>query len=200
MESRSLFEQVEIGLLRDGFVVIQGAFSSEYCARVREEIAELSVAGKIQPAKIGKGALHQLAQEVRGDSTYWFDPENLSEVQKELWEWLESVKVRLNSVLFLGLWDLEGHYAVYPQGRFYRKHLDRFQNDSKRTLSAVVFFNSGWRPEEGGCLRMETSGGVVEILPEAGTCVFFLSDRIPHEVTETHRERLSFAGWFKTRE
>lgn len=196
----ALFEQVEVGLARDEYVVLRNVFSSEYCARVRAEIAELRAAGKIQPAKVGKGMLHQFAPEVRGDATHWFDPENLSPVQKELWEWLERVKARINASLFLGLWELEGHYAVYDRGAFYRKHLDRFKNDSKRTLSAVVFFNEEWRTEEGGALRIETPQGVVQVLPEAGTCVFFLSARVMHEVMETHRERLSFAGWFKTRD
>lgn len=195
-----IFSQVESGLAQDGFCIVRNALAPEYCARVRVEIAELAEAGKIQLAKIGKGPFHQLDAEIRGDRTHWFDPLHLSPVQKELWDFLEGLRTRLNAALFLGLWDLEGHYAVYEKGKFYRKHLDRFQNDSKRTLSAVAFFNPDWRESEGGLLRMETPNGVVEVLPEAGTFVFFLSDRIPHEVTETFRERLSFAGWFKTRD
>lgn len=195
-----VISKVLSGLTRDGFAVVGDVFSQEWCARVRQEVAELSAAGEVRPARVGKGIHRQLDLEVRGDSIRWFDSENLSPVQRELWEFLEHLRGAVNTALFLGLWDLEGHYAVYAPGAFYRKHVDRFKNDSKRTLTVVAFFNEKWRSSDGGCLRMETPGGVIDVLPEAGTFVFFLSEKIPHEVMETHRERLSFAGWFRTRE
>ncbi len=160
---------------------------------------ELNHEGRFTVAQIGKSEQHRLDPEIRGDGTYWFNPENLTETQTALWSRLEELKKAFNSTLFLGLWDYEGHYAIYPKGRFYRKHLDRFQNDSRRTLSTVFFFNTHWKKEDGGILRLELGDRSLEVLPEAGTAIFFLSDRFPHEVTETNRERFSFAGWFKTR-
>lgn len=181
-------------------MILYDAFSQSFCSTVREEIRDFQKSGGFIPAKIGKGDLHHLNEEVRGDGTKWFEPENLSSAQSVLWQKLQELREGLNARLFLGLWEMEGHYAVYPPGKFYRKHLDRFTNDSKRVLSMVVFFNEGWTMADGGLLRMETPVGVREVLPEAGTAVFFFSDRIPHEVTETRRERYSFAGWFKTRD
>jgi len=111
----------------------------------------------------------------------------------------EYVRETLNSELFLGLWDWEGHYAVYPPGAFYKTHLDRFQNDSKRTVSMVLFFNSEWSVDDGGILRLDLPSESVRVAPRPGTAVFFLSDKIPHEVLETKRDRYSFAGWCRTR-
>ena len=65
----------------------------------------------------------------------------------------------------------------------------------------------GWRPEDGGALRLELgeatveapSGDVVEVVPEAGTLVAFLADRFWHEVRPATRERMSLTGWLRTR-
>jgi SM-20-related protein len=187
------------GLTTAGYAIVENAFDAAYARDVREEISRLQAAGCFQPAGIGKAQGRGLHPEIRRDGTCWFDPGSLSPLQAALWVELESLRAGLNRELFLGLWDLEGHYAVYGEGAFYRKHLDRFRDDSKRTVSVVCFFNEGWRREDGGCLVMDLPDGRREILPEAGTAVFFLSDRIPHEVAETRRERASFAGWYRTR-
>lgn len=194
-----LIEEVRTGLEKESFVILYDALPEAICASVRAEIQDLQKSGGFIPAKIGKGEFHQLNEEIRGDGTQWFQPDNLSSVQAVLWQKLQLVREGLNARLFLGLWDMEGHYAVYSPGKFYRKHLDRFQNDSKRVLSVVLFFNEDWTVEDGGILRMETPVGIREVMPKSGTAVFFFSDLIPHEVTETRRERFSFAGWFKTR-
>lgn len=187
------------GLEKKGFAVLRNALDPEFVTAVREEIQRLQSRGEFQSAGIGKGSHLQKNPDIRRDGTYWFRDENASSLQKGFLSALEGVRIALNSALFLGLWDHEGHYAVYAPGAFYRKHLDRFQNDSKRTVSTVAFFNEGWKEADGGVLALELPEEELRILPEAGTIVFFLSDRIPHEVTETTRERLSFAGWFRSR-
>lgn len=193
------------GLAGEGFVVLKDLLSRDYREEVRREILEAKSDDRFKKATVGKRgenggaegrALHP---EIRGDGTLWFEPSNLSPAQAQLWGFLEALRSGLNRELFLGLWDLEGHYAIYPPGAFYRKHLDRFRDDSKRTVSVVAFFNPDWRDREGGSLVLDLPKGPLAVAPEAGTMVFFLSDRIPHEVAETTRERLSFAGWFRTR-
>jgi hypothetical protein len=39
----------------------------------------------------------------------------------------------------------------------------------------------------------------LEIWPEGGTLVAFLSDRFEHEVLPARRQRLSLTGWFRQR-
>jgi SM-20-related protein len=187
------------GLSGPGFAVFPDLLRSELTNEIRVEIGELEAEGRFRPAAIGKGTGSQRDPEIRGDGTHWFEPDRLTSVQARLAELFSEAKRALNRELYLGLWDWEGHYAVYPPGTFYRTHLDRFQNDSKRTVSMVFFFNLDWGSNDGGKLRLESGGDSIEITPESGTAVFFLSDRIPHEVLETNRKRMSFAGWFRTR-
>jgi SM-20-related protein len=101
----------------------------------------------------------------------------------------------------MGLFDYECHFSRYPQGAFYRRHLDAFQGRTNRILSTVCYLNPDWQPGSGGELLIyadEQSQDPIEwVEPCFGTLVVFLSDRFPHEVLPTQRERLSLAGWYR---
>ena len=173
------------------------------------------------PAKVGRETESQngtsqheyaeLRHEIRRDSTLWFNPLDLSTSQQILWSHLEELRLALNEKLLLGLWELEGHYASYSPGGFYKRHLDRFRSDDARTISIVFYMNDEWKIGDGGALKIYTGSGSpadlnsspnasIEINPLAGRLVCFLSDRIEHEVLESLKERKSFAGWFRRRE
>jgi SM-20-related protein len=66
-------------------------------------------------------------------------------------------------------------------------------------LSLVLYLNPGWRAAVGGALRLERPAGAREVLPESGTLVAFLSDRVAHEVLPAARPRWSVAAWFRRR-
>jgi SM-20-related protein len=109
----------------------------------------------------------------------------------------------INRELFLGLFDFEGHMAIYPPGSFYRKHLDQFQDVAQRKVSAILYLNDGWQAEDGGQLRIyleeSADSDSIDVLPRGGTLVCFLSERFYHEVLPATRERLSVTGWFRVR-
>lgn len=185
-------------LVRDGFSFQKNFFDPSWVNTCRDEIQEKT--SSFKRAGIGKLNLHHVSEEIRKDSTLWWEMPSPTLAQLPYVHFFEALKNRLNEELFLGLWDLEGHYAIYEPGAFYKKHVDRFQNDSKRTVSLVTFFNENWTTEDGGLLILDRKNGSSEkILPEAGTLVIFMSDSIPHEVTPTLKTRYSFAGWFRTR-
>jgi SM-20-related protein len=195
----SFSERLVASLADTGYAIFPGLIRPEIAEEVRGEMDALREADGFRPASIGKGNAKQIVPETRGDVTAWIEPRELSAVQEKLIGVFSPTREELNAGLYLGLWDWEGHYAIYPPGTFYRKHLDRFAADSRRTVSIVFFFNPDWVASDGGALRLETPDGSLDVLPESGTAVFFLSDRIPHEVVETKRDRYSFAGWFRTR-
>jgi SM-20-related protein len=106
----------------------------------------------------------------------------------------------LNRELQLGLFDFECHFAIYPAGTRYGRHLDRFKSDARRALSCVLYLNPDWREADGGQLRLYLDEShSVDVMPRAGTLVTFLSQRFEHEVLPATRERLSLAGWFRRR-
>ncbi|MEG0248677.1 MAG: 2OG-Fe(II) oxygenase, partial [Pseudomonas sp.] len=91
-------------------------------------------------------------------------------------------------------------FALYPPGAFYRKHLDRFRDDDRRAVSAVIYLNPDWSADDGGELRMSLRDGVEhDVRPIGGSLVVFLSADIPHEVLPARRDRLSVTGWFRRR-
>jgi SM-20-related protein len=156
-----------------------------------------------RPAGIGAGERHALRPGVRGDSTLWLEPPGRSGAQRAALARFEALRLALNRDLQLGLFDFECHFAVYPLGAGYRRHMDRFRDDERsrsRILSCVLYLNRHWLPEDGGQLRLHLPhAAALDILPEAGTLVAFFSDRFEHEVVPARRERLSLTGWFRRR-
>lgn len=151
----------------------------------------------LSPAGVGRAGDHQLVESVRRDATLWLDGD--SAPQQQLLAAMELLRFALNRELLLGLFDYEAHYAAYPPGGFYRKHVDAFRGGSNRVLSTVVYLNPDWTGADGGELVLWDAAGVelVRLLPHAGDMLLFLSEEFPHEVLPARRERLSVAGWFR---
>lgn len=170
---------------------------------LREECQLLHAAGRFRAAGIGREAAHEPA--VRGDEILWLEeradwaPEGTGLLRDEF----SALRDAINAGTFLGLQDFEGHYAVYPAGTRYARHVDRFRDDSRRVISLVLYLNEDWDPEQGGelCLYrgLADSEPAVRITPQGGTLVCFLSDAVPHEVLPSRRARLSLTGWFRRR-
>ncbi|WP_460417590.1 2OG-Fe(II) oxygenase [Pseudomonas sp. microsymbiont 2] len=155
--------------------------------------------GELNPAGVGRGATQEVREAIRGDQIQWLDPGE-SEACDRYLAAMDSLRQAINQGLFLGLEDFECHFALYPPGAFYKRHLDRFRDDDRRMVSAVFYLNEGWQPEDGGQLRMFLEDGVEhDVPPVAGSLVVFLSGDVPHEVLPAGRERLSLTGWFRRR-
>lgn len=151
------------------------------------------------PAMIGKGETRQRREEVRGDHTFWIDPLNPPEAFHSVMKILEELKTNLNRELFLGAREFECHLAYYPPGTFYKKHVDRFQNDSSRVLSFIFYVHEMWVPGDGGELVLYPEEGEVKIAPLSGGLAVFLSEGLSHEVLPSTRERWSFTGWMHSK-
>jgi len=130
----------------------------------------------------------------------WFESFALTAAQTPYWLTMEALRVELNRALLLGLDELEAHYALYPAGARYARHSDCFRDDAARVLSSVLYLNSDWHRDDGGQLRLYLPHDAsLDIYPELGTLVLFLSAEFEHEVLPAKRERLSVAGWFRRR-
>jgi len=168
-------------------------------AELRARCLELSAAGDLRPARIGRGTNERLAPEIRGDFVSWLEAPQRDAEQRLLAK-LDDLRVDLNRALMAGLEDFQGHFAVYPPGAAYARHFDRLVGSDVRAISTALYLNDDWRPEHGGCLRIYTGGGRSEdVMPLGGRLVAFQSDRFEHEVLPSSRERMSFTGWFRRR-
>jgi SM-20-related protein len=186
-------------LVSQGWAVVEDFLPADAIAALAAEAAQLRAVGCFSPAGVGRLADRMVRADIRGDQIYWLDEQALTAAQSRYWTALEKLRQALNRELFLGLTSLEIHYAVYPAGAFYRKHVDRFATAEEREISCTLYLNDNWRAEQGGCLRLYPEQGQVDILPRAGTFVVFRSAALYHEVLPATRERLSLTGWFKRR-
>ncbi|WP_010485582.1 2OG-Fe(II) oxygenase [Pseudomonas sp. S9] len=179
---------------------LQPAFISQTLTlELAQECRKRAAQGALVPASIGRGQGLAVQEGIRGDRIQWLEPGQSQACDQYLAK-LESLRQAINQGLYLGLEDYESHFALYPPGAFYKKHLDRFRDDDRRAVSVVLYLNQEWETGQGGELRLHLpGGGVRDIAPKAGVLAVFLSADMPHEVLPAQRERLSLTGWFRRR-
>ncbi|MDZ7888257.1 MAG: 2OG-Fe(II) oxygenase [Pseudomonas sp.] len=197
--SHSTLDQLLDDLAEQGWAIVANALPADLTLELAQECRARANQGALQPAGVGRGSAHGVQEGVRGDHIQWLELGQCAAGDRYL-AILDDLRGQLNQALYLGLEDYEGHFALYPPGTFYQKHLDRFRDDDRRAVSAVFYLNSDWLPEQGGALRLYLADGrELDVLPEAGTLVVFLSADLPHEVLPATRERLSLTGWLRRR-
>lgn len=172
-------------------------------ARVRalyECLCERRIRGDFRAARIGREGTLQNNPAVRGDQTCWWG-EPLFAAEAELLRDLEQLRLQLNSDLYLGLFELELHYAWYPPGAGYARHVDQSFGSTARRMSLILYLNENWESAGGGELELyDAHGGCRRVEPRAGRLVCFLSAGLEHAVLAAHRDRFSVSGWFRARD
>ena len=201
-ECPAVLEVILDGLAGPGFAVVERAFPEDFLDALAGEAREAWAGGDDRRAGVGRGA--DRVSEVRSDQILWLDPAAPTPLQARYLGALEHLREAVRRELFLPVEEVEAHFAVYPPGAFYRRHLDRFERMPHRLVSCLLYLNRGWRVEDGGQLRLYHSGSdgaeaSLDVLPEHGTFVCFLSERIEHEVFPTARPRASLAAWLRQR-
>jgi SM-20-related protein len=193
------FQSVAEAIERDGWCVADGLLDPGLVDSLAVECRDLDATARLKPAAVGRGGKRRLAAAVRGDRTRWLD-DTFSEPQAAFLARMLALRDALNRRLFLGLNELEAHYAIYPAGAHYDRHRDRFRDDDARVLSAVLYLNRDWAEADAGALRLYLpDGSHQDILPVAGRLALFLSANFDHEVRAPMRARMSIAGWFRQR-
>jgi len=183
-------------LTSHGACRIAGLFAPAQMAALRTDLQRLRGDGALRPASIGHDAIRNLRPDIRGDSMLWLHDPRCGDAARDFIAVLDGLRSALNRSLYLGLQDVEAHYAAYPAGNGYARHRDRFRDDDARVLSWVTYLNDDWRETDGGALRLYAEQGCVDVLPQSGTSVCFLSE-LEHEVLPALRERLSIAAWLR---
>jgi len=155
--------------------------------------------GEFAGARIGAPHRALRTPEIRGDYTCWLaDP--LMPAESALMDALEQLRLELNRGAYLGLFELELHYARYPPGTGYQRHIDHPIGRSQRVVSLVLYLNEDWRPASGGELRLfGAADSHWDVEPLAGRLLMFLTEGREHAVLATRRDRLGISGWFKSR-
>ncbi len=193
-------EKIALTLAESGWCLVRDYLSAHETAALRQECLDAYAGGAFHAAGVGRG-IADVRKDIRGDQILWIDESHPGPALQQVLAKLEALRLAINEHLFLGLFDAELHFAVYPPGAGYRRHIDRFQDDDRRTLTVILYLNENWLPADGGLLRFwpdETDRKLL-IAPTGGTLVTFLSERFWHEVAPAQRQRLSLTGWFRRR-
>jgi len=180
--------------IQDQFASAAEVFALRECVRARE------LRGDFAPGRIGRLGAERRRDHIRGDFTCWLS-EPLLPPERLLMQRMEELRLQLNQDAFLGLFELELHYARYPAGAAYSRHVDQPQGSTQRKLSLVLYLNPEWQSSDGGILRIHAADErFVDVEPIAGRMVCFLTPGREHEVLQAQCERLSISGWFRGRE
>jgi SM-20-related protein len=180
--------------IRDGFLAPGHVNELIDCVNLRRARGDFSA------ARIGAPGAAQRREDIRGDFTCWLG-EPLYPAERSLLQELELLRLELNREAVLGLFELEMHYAWYPPGAGYDRHVDQPLGTARRKVSLVLYLNREWRAEAGGELRIFGAGaGYQDIPPLAGRLVCFLTSGREHRVLPARHDRLSISGWFCARD
>ena len=206
----------------NGFVVLDGALSSEATVGLRADLRALA-------RVLGPGDTSTITHQnrMRTDHVFCLDEHEarrlgLAALATAI-EWLKS----LGNELAIALDGTSGRLTVPPRvqaacypgsGAYYRRHTDNMplyperikhvpsnhkqQLDglgelrSWRVYTAILYANDGWLPEHGGHLRLHHElGGHTDVEPAGGRLLLFNS-LFQHEVRPTwERERWAITMW-----
>lgn len=208
-----------------GWAHAPGALDPELVAALRLEAEALEEAGETHMGRVGRAQNETKALSIRKTHIAWLD--GASAAQHRFMEGADALRIAMNRRLFLGLFEFEAHFAVYPPGGFYARHMDAFtlptasagafagrRAERARVVSMVAYLNRDWASADGGQLavwehapldehgrpdmsRLDDVPPVAELEPEGGGLVLMLSEVIPHEVRQSLATRYAIPGWFR---
>lgn len=189
---------------QNGWGISTDFLDSETSLRLIAECEGAWQSGEFRRAGVGRGESLVIREDIRRDEVMWIQPETMSTEQRSYLDRLELLRLAINQRFFLGLFAFEGHFAIYPEGAFYKAHLDRHSGTSDRIVTVILYLNPDWQPGDGGELKLWTTpgekNGPFEIIePRMGTVVCFMAGDYWHEVQPAVKTRMSITGWFRQR-
>lgn len=149
-------------------------------------------------AKVGRKHEHSLEKNIRLSETSWIEQWESSEELKRLNEFFKELSCKMNQHFFLSIKRWESQMAFYPNGGFYRKHLDQLKNGENRLMTCIFYLNDC---DDGGELiiydRSDIQKKAAVISPRKGSCILFFSGQIFHEVKSCYAPRYSLTTWLR---
>ena len=193
--STGLLEEIADGLATQNYAAIENFLSINEVNAILEVFSLHLDTDNFKRAGVGKNDHFQYDNSIRGDYIKWIDPATALPPVHLFLDKINDLKDYLNQTCFLGIKDYETHFTVYPEGSFYKRHVDQFMNDGARKISFICYMNVNWREGDGGELRLFLDNEVKDITPTAGKLACFRSEIVEHEVLLSKKQRLSLTGW-----
>ena len=183
-------EQILDDLNEFGFALIDDVYSHEYVHSLVHECT--SHLAEFRAAGVQNGVVSH----IRSDHILWIDGQ-LPIAQQHL-KALEEFSQTLNQAFYLGIKEVEAHFACYNAGEFYALHRDNPQQKNDRMISTVFYVHESWQEDWGGQLRLQDKNGQWHIIqPSPNRLAIFQSDLL-HEVLRSKQQRLSITAWLRS--
>lgn len=183
-------DQVLDDLNEFGFALIDDIYSLDYVKTLANECT--SHLAEFRAAGIQNGVVSH----IRSDHILWIDGQ-LPIAQQHL-QTLEHLSQALNQAFYLGIKEVEAHFACYNAGEFYALHRDNPQQKNDRMMSTVFYLHESWQEDWGGQLRLQDKLGQWHIIqPQPNRLAIFQSD-VLHEVLLSKQQRLSITAWLRS--
>ncbi len=191
------FDTLIDSFIKNKVGIAENFLSAALCAQLQNNIALLLAQQLLLPAGTGNALLpvHNIA--MRGDMIYWLGRQHNNPYENAFLNLVDDFIGYLNATCYTGITGYEFHYAVYPGGTSYKKHLDQFKSNKGRQFTMIMYLNSNWQQADGGELCIHQNGQQQNIAPMNGTGIFFKSSELEHEVLLSHKPRMSITGWLK---
>lgn len=190
-------------LNRQGWSVSDAAIAPGWCDALRGHAQELWTANCFEPGEFGLDPAGGKEPEVRGDAICWVPPGSRL-ARHPFFDWMAGLRAVLNERFAMGLRSQEFHFARYPEGRGYRKHLDQHRGSHVRKISIVLYLNEGWNESDGGelCFYQPANPDIelARFAPLNARLAVFVSGLMPHAVLPCRSTRWSVTGWLRTDE
>ena len=148
-----MLERLADDLVEQGWAIVDDFLPPVLTRALAGECRQRHAQGLLTEAGTGRGNAQRIRSTLRGDSIQWLEP-GQSRATDDYLRAMDALRQTLNASLYLGLEDFESHFALYPSGAFYLRHLDRFRDDDRRELSAILYLNEDWSADAGGELRL----------------------------------------------
>ena len=183
-------DQILDDLDQHGFSIIDHAYPPSYLKNVVNEC-------QIHLDDFRNAAIQNaIVSTIRSDHILWLDPK-LSISHQHI-KTLDLLSQELNRAFYLGIQEVEAHFACYNPGDFYALHRDNPQGKNGRVISTVFYLHEEWHQHWGGQLKLQDKNNQWQIIePKPNRIVLFQSDLL-HEVLVAHHQRLSITAWLRT--
>ena len=193
----TIFNTLIDSFITDKVGIAEHFLNESLASHLKENLTTLFGQNKMQLAGTGNKAIVDRDKLMRGDSIHWLDRAHNDVHENNFFDLMDRFVQYLNDNCYTGIKSYEFHYTLYAPGTFYKKHIDRFQNNDSRKFSMIMYLNTDWIVEDGGELCIHHESGLQHISPLNGKVVFFKSNELEHEVLMTHKNRMSITGWLK---
>ena len=182
-------DQIIDDLDQQGFTIIDHTYPLDYMSSLLEEC--ITNLNHFRNAAIQSGVISK----IRSDHILWIE-DDLAIAQQHIGI-LRHLSQLLNLNFYLGIKEVEAHFACYQSGEYYALHRDNPQQKNNRVISSVYYLHQEWQQDWGGELHLQDKNQKWHtIQPLPNRLVLFQSDLL-HEVLVAKHQRLSITAWLR---